>query len=1219
MNFDSNFTKNAMEHYGFSQQDIASQLTFDRDIELLQQQVLKEQEPADEGIIAYWQSIIEDVKESAVGEEFEFEEYWKRGLGKSTLSLAKEYHTGNGLLGADFRRALEPEPEDTGHLERFIETATTLIGDIPVGAVSGVVGGVGVGVLTGGTGALPAAGASAGFVTEGMRQTYIEALQRGQVDSPEEWWDIFIQKGLNEATKAGIVMGVGTAAPGIVTRLGGQSTLLKLGTQYGVFAGLGPALEGRLPTKDELINVGLVMGSFGAAGYGAQKATKMVMDRVGSSKKDTAGVMEDIARNPDMLEDALSTNITDFRRKLPDGEKLEASFEGGKPIKKRPEPTDELPQKRMEELAEPLVTPDEAIASVAATIDTKPPSAPILSRVTDAKNRAFTQYLDKLHPVFVAEKAFEKSGGKLNEAITVYQQNRIGPGQVGKAIEFLRSGTFKFDSPQTKVTKGFAEIFKKYSPKDLKEWDVYAKSKRAIERDAQGLETGVSIPNAKKAVLALEKKHGKTFQEYLKAEEAVLDYMVDGGLISKQQKAAVLSSSKDYVPFARILDPEETGAMSTVARNPFKSFKGSKRKTYPPSETIFLNTMQRIVMTERNYANTRFIELVEANPAAFPGVKKSTARAKATRVTREELESIVDNPDALSPSVADGFSVFRRGDEGLTSSEIAVFRNGKREVWEVGEDLAKVFKDATQQETNMLIKMAEPFSKTLRIGATLAPDFMVRNFSRDTLSAALFSNNQFLPFYNSMTGFKSLIFRGDKMYENFVKSGAMQSMFISMDRNYFAKDMKQFMQADKMRNTITNPLEWLRVAAEMFETSTRLGEFKLSYNKLKKNQRLTDKEILEASGFAARDVTLDFGRIGTKVASWNRINAFLNATIQGNLKLIETFKNNPIRTTAKINAYIVAPSVLLWMVNHKDERYKQLPRWQKDLFWIFITGDGTVEDGDYTVWRVPKPFGPGILFGTGTEKMLDHFVDQDPDAMDMFVKEQFGFFQSVTGLLPDVLRPALELQTNTSFFTKKPIVPRYLEKTLPEYQYNEYTSATGKVVGKWISETTNGAFGSPATVDHLVNSWTGTLGRYALELSDYFIKKAGIVDEPEKPLKTLADVPFVKAFVVRNPTGGSEYVERFYNRFDKISKKLNSIDKLIKENNADEALDVYGETDMGLVPLIDIQQAMSAQARWIKAIYNSDMEANEKRQAIDDTYRAMIELAKAGLELSGGL
>lgn len=1216
---DSRYTTAVMQHYGFSDNDINEQINFDRELELLDREARRQEDPEDDGIAAYWQSVIESVKESAVGEEFEFEEYWKRGLGQSTLSLASQYHFGDGLLGEDFQMALQPEPEDTGHLERFIETTSTLIGDIPVGLVSGIGGGVAVGAATGGTGALVGAAATAGFVTEGMRQTYIEALQRGQVESPSEWWDIFVDKGFKEASKAGIVMGAGTAAPGLIGGIGARSTALKLGASYSAFVGVGPALEGRLPTKNEMVNVGLTMGAFGLGGLGAKKASDMIMKRVGSSKKDTDGVMEEVIRNPDMLEDALSLNMTEFRRKLPEGDRLPEAFEGGKPPKPRPDIEAETAKKRIQELEEPLVTDNEAINDIASTIGIGPEKAPMLSRLTDARNRAITQYLDRLHPIFVAEKAFKKSGGDINQTMSVYKQHRVGPGQVGKSISFLRDGTFKFDNPSKTTGKSLQEIFKNYKPKDMKEFDVYAKSKRAIERDSQGLETGVNIANAQQAVTALEKKHGKTFKEYLKFDEAVLDYMVDSGLVKSEVRAAFKETSKDYVPFARILEPDQTGSMSTVVRNPFKKFKGSERKTYSPTETIFMNTVQRIQMAERNYANTRLIELFEANPSAFPNVKKSTARTRTTKVTKEELEGIVNDPNALSPDVADGFSVFRKETESLGANEIAVFRKGKREVWEVDKAIAETLRDATQAETNLMIKMLEPFSKTLRVGATLAPEFMTRNFVRDTLSASIFSQNQFLPFYNSMTGFKSLIFKGDKMYEKYFKSGAAMSTFISMDRKYFMRDMEQFMQSKQMRNTITNPLEWLRAAADMFETSTRLGEFKLTYNKLKKNERLTDKEILEASGFSARDVTLDFGRMGTKVAAWNRINAFLNATIQGNLKLYEAFKNNPIRTTARINAYIVAPSVLLWLNNHDDERYKALPRWQKDLFWIFITGDGTVEDGDYTVWRVPKPYGVGVLFGTGTERMLDYFNDEDSGAMREFIKEQVDLTGTVTGLVPDALRPALELYTNKSFFTEKPIVPRYLERTLPEYQYNEYTSATGKIVGSWLADTTNGAFGSPATVDHLIGSWTGTLGRHALQMSDVLLKEAGVVDEPEKPAKTLADIPFIKAFVIRNPTGGSEFVTKFYKRFEQIDKRLNSIDKLIKENNVEEALKVYGETDMSMMPLIEIQKAMSAQARWIKAIYNSDMTPEEKRQAIDDTYRAMIELAKAGLEISDGL
>jgi len=1212
--------KNALREYGFSDQEIEEHINKKRNALIAYKKAEddneKEEDSAVGGIRRYWNNVVDSVKESAVGEEFEVQKYWERGLGKSTLNLAKQYHTGNGILDINYETALEQEPEDTGHLERFIETAATIVGDLPSFAFGGTVGGL---VSSGSPAAI---GFGGGFVTEGMRQTYIAALQKGQVEGPSEWWDLFIQNGLKEATKSGIVMGAGLAAPGIVTKLGGQSTLLKLGTQYSVFAGLGPALEGRLPTKDELINVGLVMGAFGGLGYGAQKATKMVMDRVGKTKKDTQQVLEEVSKNPDMIEDVMSSNIKEFRRKVPEGEKLETAFEGGKPLKSREQIAKEAKEKIVEKEEAPFVSDSDAMNTILSKIQYKKEKVPFTEYFKDAKSKFISQFIDRLHPVYQMQKAYNKSNGSKKTTMDAYDQLQIQPGQIGKAIGFVQTGTFKFFEPSKVTGDGLLQIVNKYgitNEKAIKEFDAYQTSKRVVERESRGLKTGFDL-NAAKQVSGSKKyqeKYEKAFREIEKTENAINQILVDSGVISKEQLSVIEAASKDFTPFARVLESDAGIGGKTVGgvQNPFKVFKGSEKDILPATETRFLNQFQKMAIAERNFAANKFLDLVRAKPELFPNIKK-VDKTKVTRLSKKELEALVDNPKSLKREVADGLNIFRKDSFVVSDREIAVRVKGKTEVWDVGKDISKALKDMTTQEANILIKTMEPFSKSLRLGATLAPDFMVRNFTRDTLGAALFSKETFIPFYNSMTGFKSLIMRGDKNYEKFVKSGAMQSMFISMDRNYFMKDLQSAIGSGKVYNQIKSPLELLRVAAELFEVSTRMGEFKLTHKRLKKEGKLTDKEMLESAGLNARNVTLDFGRMGTKVAAWNRINAFFNAGIQGNLRLYEAFRDNPVKTMVRINSFIVAPSVLLWMINHDDERYKQLPRWQKDLFWIFITGDGTAEDGDYTVWRIPKPYGPGILFGSGAERTLDWLADNDKEAMQLFLKDQIGAFSTVTGMLPDFIRPALELQTNQSFFTKQPIVPRYLEKSLPEYQYTEYTSATGKLIGKFLAETTNGTMGSPASFDHIVNSWTGTLGRYALELSDALLKKFGVVDEPQDPVSSLSDIPFVRAFVVRNPSGGSEYVERFYNKFNKISKKLNSIDKLTKEFNTEEAFKVYGETDVSLLPLIEIQKAMSAQSKWIKAIYNSDMTPEEKRQSIDETYRAMIMLAKTGLELT---
>ena len=85
-----------------------------------------------------------------------------------------------------------------------------------------------------------------------------------------------------------------------------------------------------------------------------------------------------------------------------------------------------------------------------------------------------------------------------------------------------------------------------------------------------------------------------------------------------------------------------------------------------------------------------------------------------------------------------------------------------------------------------------------------------------------------------------------------------------------------------------------------------------------------------ASAYASREkFTLDFARIGAKTKGVNSIVAFFNANMQGIDRLAREFKDNPGRTSWKILLGITLPSILLYFANRDDERWKEIPQWQK--------------------------------------------------------------------------------------------------------------------------------------------------------------------------------------------------------------------------------------------------------------------------------------------------
>jgi len=1272
-------------------------------------------------------SIPGKIKEGAVGEKFEFSKYWERGLSQSIFNLAYQYHT-DGKLPDSF---IKDEFKDTGHIERAIQSFGTILPDLPIYALGGTLGYLATRNKIG-------AAASAGFTAGTIREMYMQALIRGDVDTFSEWWDIFIKEGLKAGGKEALLLGSVSFAGGF-----GSNQITQFINMYAAFVGVGAALEQKMPTKDELINTALVLGTLQFSGGAITKTTQLitkdstktpletvnetilkpeVREKVVSKNLDIVEtkpvevketkpveVKEKIIEKIEVLEKELKTletkeakEVRTKETKIVEEELLDIpkflrqqAEKESKPIEtKDAKKVETKPNERITEIKNEIVKEKEKLEIVEKeikeietkeiktevelnqdvqpkaelkTLETKLKVAEKNKNKTEIKqlkkdiklkqkeikiaeknikelkeskeienqivfetvkegktvkdyvNIIAESFLDKIHPIFRAVKRVENKT-TVKDKLNAYETFRIQPGLIGRAITFLEKGTINAKDLSING-KSWRQILEPIKTKvEYEALATYITAKRGLEKIAQGIEVGFSKASALKKVNQYKAKYDTISKELTAYNKRLLDYMLEKQMLSKEVYDVMVEANKDYVPFSRVIDAKGSKINQAVT-NPLKQMKGSEKKIIDPIETMYNNTVHFIALSERNAAFIKFIEMVEANAKDFPEIFKAKKKAKAIKVTKKELEGVVTDASKISEKAAEGFTIFRKDGNVVSNSEIAFMRNGKLEVWEVGTELANTFKNFDSFQAGLITKIMSQPSKLLRAGSTLAPEFMVKNIMRDSVTAALFSRSNTIPILAQFRGLFHMIMGkrfGGEMYQKWIKSGGLQSMVTSMDRTYFAKNVKNELINTKPYNMLKSPLEILRILSEGFETVTRLGEFSTAYRKAKK-AGLSEKEAVERAGFEGRDVTIDFKKSGSQIQAWNLVSAFFNARLQGYAKIFDGFKNRPVQTMAKVSAYIVAPSILLWIRNHDDPRYQELKRWEKDLFWIWISGDGTVEDGNYTVYRVPKPFEPGIVFGTGTEKLLDYIYSKNPGKIDDFIKEL-----AVTNLqnlmpVPTAAVPFIEQKFNTSLFTGRPIVARDQEGILPEYQWTEYTSETAKVIGTGLRYILGdqSTWTSPSRIDAVIQNWTGTLGRHIVDLADKALIASGAVEDPVKPADTLADYPIIKAFIVRNPSAGSEHIEDFYKNYLPIKKRIDTINSLTEPLEVKKQLNILAnEIGMETTVLIGFADALSNQRKLIDAITrNKNIDPDEKRQIIDDTYRMMIMIAKRANEL----
>ena len=1109
------------------------------------------------------------VKEFLFGKKFDGDEILKRGWGKTLFSLTERLINEKGLPEALVN---ENDPKDYTWLEGLMEHALTLGSDLPLYALSALPGAAIGGPYTGAF--------TAGAIPGAARETIIKGLEQQSYGQPIEVLKNFLTSGVKEGAKQGVIFTATAFAPQL--KIAGTKLAEKYATrvlsQLSAFEGVGALLNGQLPSLRDFSYSAVLFGALGVyqpKGV-VENRTKKIFITTGKKPNE---VFNDAVINKRVLEDVSSREYVRDYKNLEDRKTI---------IKeKKPKETEVLFK---DDLA------NKASENIVFKSKVEPLSKERLLEIgSKVKRKSIIEGIDQKYPILEALRAAKVNTKTGIEKLNIYEQARLLEGIPNRAAYFIENNTINFKNLNDKGAglKTVTEPVIKQGKNETQLFETYLMNRRALELNERGLESGFNIEVAKQFVNQNKSKFEKTAKGTDKYQLELMEYARDGGIISAKDFKAMTEANKNYVTFARELISDGKAVVAEGTVNPFKKIEGSKLRVFPPLEQMVKNTNLIVNLVEKNRVRVNFIDKVIEARKSNPNILKDVIYKDNPKTTKSPKEDLM-----------------------------IIIRDGKRETWNVGKDLANAFKTLDQQGSNMLWNFASAPAKTLRAGAILIPDFAVPNFFRDTMQASFLNKVGFVPIQDSLIGMFKIITKGNNkkamaMYKKYVKSGGMQSTLLAVDRpNLFDGKVYDILSKGPVRNADKGMLAPLRALTRLSEEMTRFRIFEKTYIKAI-DKGLTERQALERAGFEARNL-LDYAKRGTLGNNINRLVPFWNARVQGLTRLYEAFRDNPGRTTAMIGAYVVIPTLTFYMLNYDDPDYKEQPEWLKQNYYYFKIGDKQ--------FRFPKPFEVGTLVSSIVEKTLDYIRTNEPQEFDRFAKDFFinnakGFYP-----IPTVVRPFIENFMDYSFFRDAPIIPKSLDKNLlQKFYYTEYTSETFKLYSKII----NGLVGDdsflatkPLHAENVFRSWTGGLGRYLIDIMDFVLVKGKIIDDPIKPTDTLSKIPVVRAFDVRDVPGYSaKSLVRFFEEYEDIQKILSSMDFAFKQGNLEEYAKLKATLKVDEAVIVQYRESIRELDKKIRQIYNTKeladgtiITADEKRELIDMHYMLMINFAQQALK-----
>jgi hypothetical protein len=743
-------------------------------------------------------------------------------------------------------------------------------------------------------------------------------------------------------------------------------------------------------------------------------------------------------------------------------------------------------------------------------------------------------------------------------ASVTYAAFGIGNRQGG--IPVYKNGVTTVDTS----TKGPLQILSPLAqfndPTAYQDYQFWAGVKRGSRFMAEKSATGVVSyreKNFQPTDIALAEEYRKAYlakgvdfnviqKEMNTFNDGLVDYMKATSVLAPE-RAAEFKKHMDYIPFYRQLDGENTvgpkifNSISGV--KPPKKLKGSEAPLTDYLESIVQNTQAAINAGMKNMAAQRAVNV---------------AMQLGKIAGAEKIDGVSSAPDSVT-----------------------FLENGKAVSYRVADQLfINAVKSLNMSEIPFLGMFSAP-SNLLRNLVTKDPGFMLANLARDSLSAWVTSGSNMTPIAGTVANFAKALSGKDPILQALYNAGILGGYEFSSGVMKSAETLEKDLNKKYGSSGKAAPLKvfsgiWdaLEKGTEASDAATRMAVY----------ERVLAETGNETEALYRALEVMNFNRKGSSpvVRILTAAIPFLNARVQGLDVFYRTAFGRNVSANAEAmqkaffvrGATLMALSCAYFLAVSDDDEWKKQEQETKDNYWI-APGIG----------KFPTPFEVGFLFKTVPERIMAYTL-KDDTGQDLMASMQRGLLNTFSfNPIPQIAKPIIEYNANYNFFTGRPIVGQGMEGLEPQYQVGPNTTKVAEIMGKALGMP-------PIKLDQLINSYTGTMGMYAMSVIDSVLD---IQSNSPNASKRFEQLPIIKRFASDPEARGN--ITQYYELKKAVDAATQTENYLLKAGKPDEFRE-FMEQNKGLLAIkpyvAEIEKSMKETREMRKMVQGAEMSGDEK-------------------------